>query len=222
MKFRIIVLLPGLLLASIPLRAEDIATWEPTVNIDAFASGNLGKHNQATANAFCSTFIGVGATNCSSPVTNYGAYGARFGLMRQSEDWSFGPSAGYLYGGPATGKVDVTITPTGEVVLKDTNNTFRLLAEGARRFALNDDWALTVGTGLGWSLVNEHLTCNASGALATACAGVGKTTNTGWITWEVTPSVWFKSWQFGVRYAGFARGRYLPWNTFGGTFGYRF
>lgn len=75
---------------------------------------------------------------------------------------------------------------------------------------------------MGWALVNEGVSCSESGILAGICASSPSGSNTGWFTWELTPSIFFKSVEAGLRYVGFGRGKELPWNTGGAFVGYKF
>lgn len=197
--------------------------WLIQSSVDYFAPGNAAKQVRKAAEDGCRSAIAAGAASCAYSSTTQGAFGGRVGVMYVSEGFSFGPSLGYLYGGPnLSGKYSVTTTPAGTYELKQTNHTFRFLFEGQQDFELTESWSALLGTGLGIAVDSNKITCTDGGALATECVGVARKKNFGWATWEVSPGVAYKSLTFNLRFAGFARKHEVPWNTFGVSLGGRF
>jgi len=197
--------------------------WIITSSVDYLAPGNASKQVRKAAEESCRSAITAGSATCAYSSTTQGAFGGRVGVMWAAEGHSFGPSIGYLYGGPnLSGKYSLTTTPAGTYELKQTNHTFRFLAEGQQDFELSESWAAFIGTGLGVAVDANKISCTASGALATECAGAERKKNFGWATWEVSPGIAYKGLTFALRYAGFARKHEVPWNTFGASLGGRF
>lgn len=206
-----------------PVRADDLDGWHFSAALDALTAGNAGKHNLAAGKSFCGAQVAAGATSCSASVKTSMPFGGRLGVYYQAGRAYLGPTVGYLSGGPTAGKETVSTIPLGSLVRKTTNGTGRLLLEFGAKFALNDYWALGLGAGAGAALVSEKNTCTDSGALAGTCAasGIKSSVNKTWATWELSPSVQYRSVEFGFRYVGFERKKNLPWSTYGLFVGYR-
>ena len=209
---------------SAPLRAEDSDGWHFTSALDVLTVGNAGKHVLSAAKRDCALQIAAGAASCTGSSKAAGAFGARLGTYYQSGGFYVGPSVGFFSGGPTAGQESLTVIPSGTLTRKTTNNTGRLLIEFGAKRALNDYWAFGLGAGLGAALVVEKNTCSETGALTGTCAASGgkSSVKKGWATWELTPSVQYRFLEFGVRFVGFARKKYAPWNTFGVFLGGRF
>ncbi|MBU6142172.1 hypothetical protein KGO95_03620 [Patescibacteria group bacterium] len=136
-----------------------------------------------------------------------------------------GPSLGYLYGGPdVSGKIDTTSTSPGgpgSSTNKATNNTFRILGEVHKEIAISGPWSADLEAGLGMAVDAETDSCSATGT-SVGKAPCSKGPTNGWMTWELSPAIAYKMVSVGVRYAGFARGGFVPWNTFGAFVGARY
>lgn len=211
-----------LLAFSAPVRADDLDGWHFTSALDILTVGNLGKHELAAGQKFCNAQVAAGATSCSGTAKTSGAFGGRLGAHYRSGHAYLGPTIGFLSGGPTAGKLSVATIPAGTLTRKTAETTGRFLLEFGSDVALNDYWALGIAAGVGAALVSEKNTCSDSGTLAGTCASSGYTSSVsrGWETWELGPSVQYRSLQFGFRYIGFARKKYAPWSTFGLFVGY--
>lgn len=189
--------------------------------------------------------LGVSAIwlSCGASGSAHGAYGVRAAWpYRFSSGWQIGPSLGYLYGGPSAGKISYAgvypvFGPGSEVFregsVTSTNHTVRLLLEGGKKFAAEGPWAGAITAGVGGALVNQRLDCAAGGNIcrsrpfARLASSNSGEVNTFWFAWELTPSIFYKSWEFGVRHAQFYPVNVpaysaMPWRVFGGTLGYHF
>ncbi len=205
-----------------PVRADDLDGWHFTSALDVLTVGNAGKHNLTAGKRFCDAQVAAGAASCSGTVKTMDDIGARLGAHYRSGAAYFGPTVGFIYGGPTAGKLSVTTVPAGSLTRKTTDATGRFLFEFGRNLALGDLWSIGLGAGAGLALVSEKSTCSDSGALAGTCAssGLSSKVDKGWATWEFGPSVQYRAVEFGFRYLGFGRGKTAPWSTFGLFIGY--
>lgn len=208
------------LAVAVPAAAEQARNWRVTTAVDIFAPGNLDKHNREASAGACDD-LGAG---CSLKVDGAGGGGARVGVRRQRGGWSYGPSLGYIAGGPSSGHWRLK-SALGDLDLKNSNQTLRALAEAGKIFSLGGRWSASLAGGVGWAASFERLSCGQTGRLAAfdVCKSMGpRSAEHGWATWEVSPAIQYGSAEFSVRYVGFARGSYLPWNTVAFGAGYKF
>jgi hypothetical protein len=206
-------------------RADDAEGWHLAAALDVLTPGNAAKHELNAAKSLCAAPLAGGAASCAATVKTSPSFGIRVGTYRQSGGFYVGPSLGYLVGGPTAGKTTLTTVPAGSLARKSVEGTGRALLQFGVMFPLGDVWAVTLGAGAGAALVIKKETCADSGTLAGTCAASGFSTTTkknGWATWELSPSVLYRSVEFGFRYVGFGRKKQLPWNTFGVFVGGRF
>ncbi len=212
------LLVLGICLKPAILRADDTGTWHPFGALDYLGIGNSKQTAQETLNSMCS-----GLSSCGYSANVYGGYGARAGIFYgDNSGIQWGGSIGYLYGGPdVSAKGNISMSPTGAFADTITNNTLRLLAEAKKSFKINSDWRFNLGAGLGWAMDAENDNYSSSGSLASLGSGTA-TSNFGWATWEISPGFEYHHTQIGLRYVGFARGGFNPWNTFGAFLGYEF
>jgi len=154
----------------------------------------------------------------------YAAYGIRLKQMDNVGNFSFGPSLGVLYGGPYgnNGKLNFSTTPAGTLQAQSHDTTVRALVEGRQKIPINSDWAFGFGGGVGLAFDIATTDCTAGGALNGACSSFPRSINLGFATWEIGPSIMYHDTNLAVRYVGFTRGGFLPWNTIGLSLGYDF
>ncbi len=216
-----VLLTLGSFLCSQIARADDAGTgtWHPFGSFDYYGIGNSKQTAQEALNSICS-----GASGCGYSANVYGGYGARAGIFyKENSNFEWGGSLGYIDGGPdISGKGTISYaSPAGSFSDTVTNNTLRLLAEAKESYPINQDWKFNIGAGLGWAMDMENDNYSSSGSLASIGSGT-PTSNYGWATWEISPSFAYHHAQIGVRYVGFARGGFNPWNTIGAFLGYEF
>lgn len=214
-----LALIATVLSLSLPLQAADGAAVHAYAAIDAFAPGNDSHIAHKAADGLCNIVRPQGI-GCDSATHSYGAYGGRLGALYDLSGIQVGGSVGYLYGGPADARINLRTNPGGTLGLKELDRTYRFLAEGKKIAGLNGPWSAAIGIGAGLAVDHQSISCTESGILVGTCAGLAKKSTTGWFTWELTPSVLYKAFEFGVRLAGFTRGGYTPWNTYGATIAY--
>ena len=124
---------------------------------------------------------------------------------------------GYLNGGPGVGNQEVRWSGIGNIAAIATSaNTLRFLEEAAKTLPLTNSFSVHLGAGLGIAVENE--TTSASGSTN----GFAQNLSLGWLTWELSPAIVYKTVSLGIRYVGFARGGQVPWNTYGAFFGIDF
>lgn len=189
--------------------------WERAVAVDFLAVGNAPGRNRDYATRACASLAG-----CSSSVESSGAFGVRTRFFEDDVDTRKGVSVGYLFGGPTAGKLQAR-TPGGGALDKSTaNHTFRLLGELSRVFELNDRWEASLGGAGGSAMVAEAVSCSDSLQLTGGCGKRG--TIWGYYTWELAATIGYRRLEAAVRYAGFARGGFVPWHTYGVSLAGRF
>ena len=202
--------------------AWSVGSWHPFASIDYFGAGSAKNQVQNALNSDCQQAIANGLNPCAYAANVNGAEGGRFGAFRNMGGFDLGASLGYLYGGPGGAGSGNFNVPGGTLSEQVTVNTARIIGEIRKTFALSDPWSARVGGGAGWALAMENDFCLNSGALSGYCAGDNGSANTGWITWEVSAAIAYKSASLGLRYAGFGRGGQAPWNTIGAFWEYDF
>jgi hypothetical protein len=204
------------------IESSNKSRWRKFVAIDYFPSGNVGPIQKEGA-AICETISGT-IPNCGASQTSPSAFGGRFGALYRFPGIELGPSLGYLYGGPTAGTSNISENGEGpgSASLKSTDNTVRLLLEAKHQFDLSGPWSFAVGAGVGGALVNESDTCSVAGSGSSLCGAAPNGSTMFWLTWELSPSILYKSWELGLRYAGFSKSGQLAWNTFGLFAGYNF
>ncbi len=215
MKIAVLLAL-GSLLYPKTVRADGAGTgtWRPFGSLDYYGVGDAQQHMQDATGQLCSQIPG---SSCSASVQ--GAEGARIGVLKNVGGFDLGGSLGYLYGGPDQTTINAGSHGTGTI--SSNMNTIRLLAEARKTFKLSGPWSARIGAGAGWAMSMENVSSSGSGMFAGG-NGPSSTSSTGWMTWEISPSIAYKSYNLGLRYVGFARGGDVPWNTWGAFLGYDF
>ncbi|MBI4345465.1 MAG: hypothetical protein HY553_01330 [Elusimicrobia bacterium] len=217
---RVLAAIAVLAVTTASAQAETARGWKLQTAVDIYAPGNQEKHNR---DAIADACDGVGR-GCSAKAETGGGGGARVGLRRHGRAWNYGGSVGYMAGGPNQGRFLVS-SGFGDLDLRNTNQTLRALAEAGKTWELSRNWSASLGAGVGWAASFERQSCSQTGFLTVIdiCSAMGpRSSERGWATWEVSPTMHYKSAEFGLRYVGFARGRFLPWNTVAFTAGYKF
>ncbi|HVA67126.1 MAG TPA: hypothetical protein VNK24_09430 [Elusimicrobiota bacterium] len=208
--------------------------WRLFLGFDYLGTGNTAKNTRDGLGPVCNASLaydqahGGTATSCSDSATVFGAEGFRIGAFRdysRSVDW--GASIGYLNGGPqGVGSGSISLNDNAGANLAAHDSTVRLLGEARKTWNLHyDGLALRLGAGLGIAVDNQTIDCSPTGqAVAGACGDAGSPSETsyGWLTWELSPALVYKDFSLGLRYVGFGRSKFTPWNTFGGFLGLDF
>lgn len=223
-----IALGPLLLLLLTPCFGQSDAaashSWHAFAALDYLAPGNQSKRTEGEAANTCSQLTALGA-GCGASSSNYGAWGGRLGALHRAGRIEAGGTLGYLYGGPQNSSkrnIGVTnISGPGASSHSVWNNTLRPMIEARERltpFANLPSLQFVMGEGAGVAVDWESQDCSSSGSLILKCGSAPPAM--GWGTWEVSPSVVYRDFELGVRYAGFSRGRQIPWNTWGAFLAY--
>ncbi|MBI4376555.1 MAG: hypothetical protein HY549_08910 [Elusimicrobia bacterium] len=197
----------------------DAGGWHISVQGDYMGVGNADSTID-TSNVCHPFMISLSATSCSVSTKGYGAEGFRIGLFHgYNSGTQFGPSVGYLNGGPGVGTANFQFggSPTKIGVLSDAD-TMRFLGEARQTWLLSGSLGVRIGAGVGIAVEKRtrNYTCtNAScGPFA-----LPDYSSLGWLTWEISPAMVYRSINLGLRYVGFSRGTQKPWNTIGAFFG---
>ena len=211
--FVFLFLLIGVYSASIVQAAEQ-PNWRISMDVDYLGVGN---QNSTLKNEAGNCFAVGGAKNCSISANSAGAEGVRIKLSNEHAGINMGPSVGYLNGGPGVGNQVVRWSNAGNIIaVTTTANTLRFLEEANKILPLTNSFSARLGAGLGVAVESETTTESGS------TNGFAENLSLGWLTWEFSPAVVYKSVSLGARYVGFARGGQIPWNTFGAFFGVDF
>jgi len=202
--------------------------WNVSYNADYLWPGN-GKSNLYPSADVCARLLMQASDpgySCSVYAKASGAAGTRISFFRNYKGMEFGPSIGYLSGGPGRGNTDVLVSsPTNNVYFKldmaESVDTMCLMIETRKSWVSFSGIGARIGAGIGVAVVNKTIDAsgwNASGAQF----GIPHYTSLGWLTWEISPALLYKDISLGLRYVGFGRGGKIPWNTLGAFFGVDF
>ena len=200
------------------------SNWRLSIDVDYLGVGNANSTLPNSSN-ICAKLIaqnGGGGGPCSVTTRAYGAEGLRLKALHEYEGIEVGPSIGYLNGGPGVGVT--TVRGTGapiQMSVFSSANTMRFLGELRKKWPLSESLGARMGAGVGVAVENKTLNSTGS-TIASNVSVYSGYSSMGWLTWEFSPAVVYKSISLGVRYVGFARGSAVPWNTFGGFFGVDF
>ena len=200
------------------------AGWRFFGGVDYLAAANADS-TLTRSSDICQKLIaqnGGTGSSCSASSKAYGAEGFRVELFRKDSGIELGASVGYLAGGPGVGTKEVRINGAPRKgAVTSSASTLRLLSAGRRTWNISGPLSLRMGAGLGVAVVNR--TSSAVGFDASAgtfyAPGYSKL---GWLTWELSPALVYRGISLGCRYAGFARGGQMPWNSYGAFIGFDF
>lgn len=220
-RIGIILAAGALLLAGTAQRSW---AWEHAkfvTQLDVFLPGNADETPKDFAQSNAENLVNSsGYSDATVDSTVKAGYGIRVGLMSPVKGFELGGSLGYVLAPNVDTTVNgsSTILGNGSVDREKKTQYVRLLAEAQKKWPVKNVWSLNLGIGLGVAQGHTRDSVSTSGSLS--APGSGSMSKFGF-TWEVSPSVSYKAFDIGVRYAGFPKidgsssVAGFKWNTFG-------
>lgn len=172
--------------------------------LDTFLPGNATDGPDDFAQHSADGLGAAGYTSSSFNTDANSGYGIRVGVMAPVRSIELGGSLGYVMAPKVTTHIDgnSTLLGNGSTDREKKGQYIRLLAEGRKKWAFNDAWSFNLGAGVGVAQGHTKDDVSNSGSIT---SGKGGSENKFGFTWEISPSVSFKRYDLGIRYAGFPK-----------------
>ncbi len=172
--------------------------------LDAFLPGNATDGPDDFAQSSANGLVGSGYSSSSFNSDAKSGYGIRVGLFAPVRSFELGGSLGYVFAPKVDTHISGTSTLLGDGSTDREKKTqyIRLLAEARKKWPFRDSWSFNLGAGLGVAQGHTKDSVTNAGSVTT---GNGGSENKLGFTWEISPSVSFKNYDLGLRYAGFPK-----------------